>query len=132
MASKIQAINEYRPKIKLGKRAGTDDIVEFIARSTGLNESGVRQMLLELRDTVLFFNRRGQSVKLEGLGTYSPGIGLDGVFDVGHRADSAIKNGLNEPDSFRGEIENRENIGKSSDDLVALWNAAHPDDPVAG
>ena len=85
----------YRPRIDLGKRPGMDDLVDFIARSTGLNESGVRQVLLELRDAVLFFNRRGQSVKLEGLGTYTPTIQLDGTFGVGHRADVALKNGMN-------------------------------------
>ena len=62
-------------------------LVEFIARSTGLNESGVRQVLLELRDTVLFFNLRGQPVKLEGLGIYTPSIQLDGNYKVGRRAD---------------------------------------------
>jgi hypothetical protein len=29
------------------------------------------------------------------------------------------------------EIANRENVGKTVDDLVAMWNQAHPDDPVA-
>ena len=130
MASKIKAINAYGPKIKLGKRAETDDLVEFIARSTGLNESGVRQVLLELRDTVLFFTLRGQPVKLEGLGTYTPKISLDGTLGIGHRADVALKHGLNQPGAFKGEIENRENIGKTSDDLIAMWNEAHPDDPV--
>ncbi len=60
MASKIQAINAYRPKLKLGRTATTDELVEFIARSTGLNESGVRQVLLELRDTAIFFNKQGR------------------------------------------------------------------------
>jgi len=130
MANKIQAINAYAPKIKLGKRAKTDDLVEFIARSTGLNESGVRQVLLELRDTVLFFNLRGQPVQLEGLGTYSPKISLDGTMGVGHRADNALKQGLNKPGAFKGDVKNRENIGKTSDELVALWDAEYPDDPV--
>ena len=67
MANRIKAIGAGMPKIKLGRRAVTDDLVEFIARSTGLNESGVRQVLLELRDAVLFFNLRGQAVQLEGL-----------------------------------------------------------------
>ena len=120
----------YRPRIDLGKRPGMDDLVDFIARSTGLNESGVRQVLLELRDAVLFFNRRGQSVKLEGLGTYTPTIQLDGAFGVGHRADVALKNGMNGGGEFKGDITGRENIAKSSDELVAMWNAAHPDDPV--
>ena len=42
-----------------------------------------------------------------------------------------IKNRLNAPGAFRGEIKNRENIGKTGDDLVTMWNGSHPDDPVA-
>jgi hypothetical protein len=130
MATRIQAINALRPKIKLGKRAGTEDLVQYMARSTGLNESGVRQVLLELRDTTLFFALRGQPVYLEGLGTYTPTIGVDGEIGVGHRADVKIKNGLNARGAFKGDVINAENIGKTGDELVALWNAAHPDDPV--
>ena len=55
MASQIKAINAYRPRIVLGKRVETDQLVDFIARSTGLNESGVRQVLLELRDAGVGF-----------------------------------------------------------------------------
>lgn len=131
MASRIKAISAYRPRIELGQRVENDELVDFIARSTGLNESGVRQVLLELRDAVLFYNLRGQAVKLEGLGTYTPVIQLDGDFKVGHRADMALKRGLNTPDEFRGVIKNRENIGKTSDEIVAMWNEDHPDDPVA-
>ena len=72
MASRIQAINEYRPRIKLGKRADIDDLVDMISARTGLNEGDVRQVLLELRDAVVFFNLRAQPVKLEGLGIYTP------------------------------------------------------------
>ncbi len=131
MASRIKAINAYCPRIKLGKQAGTDDLVEFIARSTGLNESGVRQVLLELRDAVLFFAQRGQPVKLEGLGIYTPTIDLDGTIGVGHRADPAIKRGLKDLSAFKGDVENREHVGKTGDELVAMWNQAHPDDPVS-
>jgi hypothetical protein len=31
-------------------------------------------------------------------------------------------------DAYKGEIQQRENIGKTSADLVALWNKEHPDD----
>ena len=130
MASRIKAINAYMPQIKLGKRAEMDDLVKFIARSTGLNESTIRQVLIELRDTVIFFNLRGEPVQLEGLGTYTPTIGLDGVIEVGHRADKYIKNQLNMTNAFKGEILRRENIGKSGDELVGLWNTDHTDDPV--
>lgn len=130
MAKLIQAITTYGPRLKLGRTADTDELVDFIARSTGLNESGVRQVLLELRDAAIFFNRQGRAVKLEGLGIYSPSIDLSGKVKIGHRADNALTKALNNGGAFRGEIVNRENIGKSSSDLAALWNAAHPDDPI--
>ena len=41
-----------------------------------------------------------------------------------------VKRALSAPGAFRGRIINAENIGKSSDELVAMWNEAHPDDPV--
>lgn len=130
MASRITAISTYRPRVDLGKRADTNDLVDLIAARTGLNEGDVRQVLLELRDAVIFFNRQGQPVKLEGLGTYTPSIKLDGTFGVGRRADTALTRALNVPGEFRGDIKNREHIGKTSEDLVALWNEAHPDDPI--
>ena len=130
MASRIKAINAYMPRIELGRRAEMDELIDLIAARTGLNEGEVRQVLLEMRDAVLFYNLQGRGVKLEGLGTYTPIIQLDGDFKVGHRADVALKKGLNAPGEFRGDIENSENIGKTGDDLVAMWNEDHPDDPV--
>ncbi len=130
MASRIKAIGAYRPRIVLGRRAEMNELVDLIAARTGLNEGEVSQVLLEMRDAVVFFNLQGRAVKLEGLGTYTPTIQLDGDFGVGHRADKEIKNSLNTPGEFRGEIENRANIGKTSDELVAMWNEEHPDDPV--
>ena len=130
MANRIKAINAYQPRIVLGRRAGMDDMVDFIARSTGLNEGTIRQVLLELRDGVVFFNLRGEPVQLEGLGTYTPIIELDGNIAVGHRADMGIKRRLNAPGDFKGEIQNREYVGKTGGELVALWNKEHPDDPV--
>ncbi len=36
MASRIKAINAYRPRIELGQRAGMDDLVSLPARGTGM------------------------------------------------------------------------------------------------
>ena len=131
MASKIQAINANRPRIKLGRTAGNEELIEFIARSTGLNESGIRQALLELRDAVITFNKQGRAVKLDGLGTYTPSINLEGTIKVGHRADSSLKNALNMKSAFKGDIINRENIGKTSDELVIMWNTENPGNLVS-
>jgi hypothetical protein len=131
MASRIKAINAYVPTLKLGRRAEMSDLVGFISRSTGLNEGTIRQVLLELRDAVVFYNAQGQPVQLEGLGTYTPTVDLSGAINVGHRADTFIKDNLNAPGRFKGEIEHRENIGKTSEELVTKWNTDHSEDLVA-
>jgi hypothetical protein len=130
MAARIQAINAYRPKIDLADSVQQPELVRLLADRTGLNEGEVSLVLKELRDVVIFYNREARGVKLEGLGTYLPKIGLDGRFSVSHRLDRDIVRGINTPGTFTGIIINDENIGKTADELVAMWNAAHPDDPV--
>lgn len=130
MASWIKIINEYRPRVELRRTVQRPELSEYIARRTGLNEGEIIMMLLELRDAILFFNNQGYGVKLEGLGTFLPNIELDGTFDVQYRADVALKRGLN-AGNFSGKINNRRNIGKPPEELAAMWNAAHPDDPVS-
>ena len=132
MANRIQAINTYRPRIDLGLMVAKAELLRYIADRTGLNEGSLDIVSREQRDAVIFFNRAGRSVKIEGLGVYTPSIGLDGIFNVSHRADVALKNGLNTPDTFVGTILNRDNIGKTTAELVAMWNAEHPGDPVSG
>lgn len=85
-------------------------------------------VLAELADTVIFFNKQGQGVKLEGLGTYLPKIDIKGKIAVSHRLDTYIKSALNAEGAFSGNIENKKNIGKSKKNLIAMWNKAHPDD----
>ena len=131
MATKIQAVNTYRPKVKLGKTASMNELVAYIADRTGLNEGTISIVLKELRDAVIFFARSGRGSKIEGLGTYLPKVNLAGRFDISHRLDPAIRNALNTPGAFNGDIENRANIGLTADDLVAQWNEAYPDNPVS-
>jgi hypothetical protein len=38
---------------------------------------------------------------------------------------------LNSGGAYRGDVINRENIGKSSAELVERWNAANPDNQVS-
>ena len=130
MANPLTAINANRPKINLRPTVQLPALVGYLSSRTGLSEGEVRMVLEELSDAVTFFNRQGQGVKLVKLGTYLPKLALNGKFGVSHRLDVAIKNALNAPGSFSGEIVNRKNIGKSADDLLAQWNAEHPDDPV--
>ncbi|MCT4603758.1 MAG: HU family DNA-binding protein [Marinifilum sp.] len=131
MANLLKALNAFRPKIKLAKTAGMQQVVEYIASRTGLNKGQIQMVLAELADTVIFFNKQGQGVKLEGLGTYLPKIDTEGKIAVSHRLDKYIKSALNAQGAFTGTVENKANIGKSKEEFIAMWNEAHPDDKIS-
>lgn len=130
MASRIKAINAYRPRIEQDKTVQKNELIAYMAARTGQNEGAVDLGIKELRDALIFFNRAGRAVKVEGLGTWGPNIELDGTLDVKYIADSSLKNRLNDSGTFTGNVKNRENIGKTAEELVQLWNEAHPEDPV--
>ena len=130
MANLITAINAFRPKLVLGNTVQMKELVEYIAGRTGLNKGDIRMVLSELSEAVIFFNKSGQGVKLEGLGTYLPSIDTQGEFSIAHRLDNEIKNAINAKGAFIGEIQNRENIGKTNEEFIKLWNDAHPDNLV--
>jgi hypothetical protein len=131
MAERIKAVKKYSPSIKKQMTVSMDQLVLYLAGRTGLNEGAVRLMLMELRDAMVYFGIMGSAVKLEGVGTFRPTIRIDGTVKMTYLPDKHIKNKLNDSfGGFSGEIENKDMVGKSVDDLVARWNAEHPDDPI--
>jgi hypothetical protein len=131
MAPKIKAVNLYRPRIELGKTVQKSELLRAVSRATSLVEGTVDLVNKEMRDHIIEYCRSGRSVKVEGLGIFSPSIDLAGSLAISYRPDPAFANGLNTPGTFSGTIINRENIGKTGDELVQMWNAKFPDDQVA-
>ena len=129
MASTISALNHYRPQIEYGETAGWREVAEFLEARTTLSKTDIIATLTGLQDAVLHFNLQGRGVKLEGLGSYLPNINYQGEIDAAHRLDRRLKRQLNNG-SFSGKIRNKKNIGKTVEQVVAMWNAEHPDDPV--
>jgi hypothetical protein len=129
MASLIAALNHYRPMINYHKTANWQRVAKHIAMRTSLNRGEIIMVLTELHDAILFFNGQGQGVRLEGLGTYLPNINYQGEFDVACRIDPRLKRALNSG-NFSGRIRNKQHIGKTSEEIIALWNSERPDDPV--
>ena len=130
MAPRIKAVNAFRPRIEQGNTVQKPELVRALSRATGLVEGSIDQSIKELRDQIIEFNRAGRAVKVDGLGTFSPSIDLDGNLAISYRPDPVLSNGLNIPGVFSGRIINRENIGKTSEDLVTMWNESFPDDLV--
>lgn len=131
MASRISALNHYRPQLEYGETADWHEVAEYIATHTGLGKADIIRVLLELQRSIIYFLLRGRGVKLEGLGTYLPNINYRGVFDVAYRLDRSLKKALNVPGNFRGRLRNKKNIGKQAGEIFALWDQEHPEDPVA-
>jgi hypothetical protein len=132
MARKITAIRRYRPEIKRERTRQTRQLVEDMARRTTLNEGSIRHVVYDLRDAILQAHRMGQAVKIDGLGTFTPTIHVDGSLGILFRPDPEMLRQLNDRTQFYAKILNKANIGKSADELVAQWNVEHPDDPVEG
>ncbi len=130
MASKIKAIGACCPRVEQGNTVQRPELIRALSRSTGLVEGSIDQVIKELRDQIIEFNRAGRAVKVEGLGTYAPNISLDGTLDLQYRADTAFGNGLNIPGIFTSPILNCEHSGKTSDELVSMWYADNPTDMV--
>jgi len=130
MAPRIKAINAYRPKIEQGNTVQKPELIRAVSRATSLVEGSVDQAIKEVRDQLIEFCRAGRAVKVDGLGTFTPTIDLEGKFAISFRADPALNYGMNMPGTFSGTILNRSNIGKTSDDLVSMWNTEYPDDQV--
>jgi hypothetical protein len=121
MADKLKAINLLRPKLKLGRMFSMDQVAPYVADRTGLNRGVILNVLNEFCDTLIFFALDGRTVKLDG---------LDGTLSISVQLDSRMQKRLNDEGLFKGETLNRENIGKTPDELVTLWNQIHPEDPV--
>ncbi len=130
MAKEITAIYAYTPRVKPGQMVDIDELVSYILARTSFNEGAVMNLLTELRDALRFFVRSGRPVKLKGVGVFGPRIGKDGRFGVTYRADSWLKSELNIPAGYKGDMVNKDMIGKSVRELVERWNEEHPDDPV--
>jgi hypothetical protein len=132
MASRIKAIGAYRPRIELGNTVQKGELLRSISRATNLTEGMVDLAIKELRDQIIEVCRSGRALKVEELGIFMPNIDLEGNMTISFRADPVFAHNLNMPGTFSGTILNRDNIGKTGEQLVQMWNEQNPEDQVDG
>jgi len=132
MAKRVTAINAYRARIKRGPRVEPEELARFVAERENLSPSDVTHALLAIGDAALYLLRTGRSVRLMGIGMLTPSVDMDGNFSVRLVFDRKRLRPIAPPKKFfLGALNHAEHRHKSPDELVALWNADHPDDPVA-
>jgi nucleoid DNA-binding protein len=130
MARIVQAVNVYGPKIELNPTAKLAQVADWMAMRTGLNKSEVMMVLQEMSEAILYFNNQGTPVKLPGVGTFTPSIDRTGKFKINLRADTALRNGINAPGAYSGQVRNKDRVGLDDAGYKELWDADHPDDPL--
>lgn len=130
MANKMQALVENGPRIDPGKPAHNDDAVDQIMDRSGTSKGETYQSVQNFADMLEHFLKQGRSVHIDDLGTWWPEVRLDGDVNIHFRIDPELKDRIKT--GFRGVLINAENIGKTMNDLIALWNAnpAHADDQI--
>jgi hypothetical protein len=126
---RITAINMLRPRTLTSTMVDMKTLASYVATRANMSVSDVSHALEELHNAVLFFCALGHSVKLEGLGVYRPDVELDGTKTIHYRIDRDLIKNIN-IGTFAAKIENAENMGKTPDELVTLWNEIHPEEPV--
>ena len=130
MATILQAISEFGPRLDLKPTAKLEKVAEWMAMRTGLNKSEVMMVFQEESEAILNFCKDGVPVKIPGVGTFTPSMDRDGSLVLNFRADMEVKNGLNVPNGYSGEVKNKAHVGITNEHLKELWDAAHPADPL--
>ncbi len=128
MAKKIEAWVAFRPRLTPVAPITPEGLIERITAATSQSRGSVKAILDELDTQIEILLKEGHIVRLPN-GTHFKPVGhKDGTIEVTVRVNPRIVTNINA--HFRGQWLNVENIGKTEQEIIALWNTAHPDDLV--
>jgi len=130
MATLIQAVSAYRPRVLTNRVVDLEELATRLARGSLVTPSIARMVLSDLADELMYFLRTGASVRLPGIGVFRPELRIDGEMHTVIRMDPKLRRNLAHVNDFVGEVEGREAIGVDVAAIKARWDAEHPDDPV--
>lgn len=128
MAKAIRAWVEYGPRLEPTDPITSEGLIERIVAATNQSRGSVKAILDELDVQTEICLKEGHIVQLPNGTHFKPSGHKDGSIDVNVRVNPRIVRNINT--NFRGRWKNAENIGKSEAEIIALWNAAHPDNLI--
>jgi hypothetical protein len=103
--------------------------MELITQRTTLSTGVVKNVQESEVETLISLLKEGRSVHT-GIAIFRPTIDAQGNLSVSVRVDKRITSALNVPGSFSGRVSNSANIGKTTEEIVELWNETNPDDLI--
>jgi len=129
MAKLIQAFSKYCPKIDLMEAADPRRFMELITQRTTLSAGVVKNVQESEVETLIGLLKEGRSVHT-GVAIFRPTIDAQGNLSVNVRVDKRITSALNVPGAFTGKVNNSANVGKTTEEIVSMWNEEHPTDII--
>ncbi len=130
MSSFLAAIQAYGPRLVYNRTATTAEVAQTLSGRTGIKYGQVLMLLRELHEVLIQYGEGATPVELASVGRFRPTINRDGELRLAVNIAAELGHGINRLDRYHGEIINRANIGLDDAGYKALWDAAHPDDPL--
>ncbi len=131
MAYRLPVVNQLRPRI-LGQ--GIIDLHEIsrrVSKNTTFNPAEIFSVLEQFTDEANTAIQAGEIVKIDGLVKIKASMKVGGEVDMTLSGDRSAIAGLNDLTLWTAaRVANHDNLTRTSDELVLLWNEEHPDDTV--
>jgi hypothetical protein len=128
MAKKIQMWTEFGPKLAAATPVEAEEVIEQLVQATNQTRGSILAVLSELDEVILQGLRSGRIVKMPNGTHYRPIGKKDGSIRVSVRLNPRLSKLI--AADRRANWVNAQNIDKSEAEMIALWNEAHPDDPI--
>lgn len=128
MAKIIRAWAVLGPRLAPTVPMESEELIENLVAATNQSRGSILALLSELDDQIETALKSGRIVRLPNSTHYRPIGKKDGSIDINVRVNPDLYKRVNF--GFRGKWINSANIGKSQDEIIALWNEIYPDDPI--
>jgi hypothetical protein len=131
MANKLAVLAKTGPRIKSQGTVDLETMAGRMSKNTTYNAEEIYSILRlyvrESKDAL----KDGETVKMDDFLTVSLSMKVGGKVKMGIRPDRGATADLNNPRLWTAaKVTNYANISKTTEELLADWDAAHPSDPV--
>ncbi len=131
MAKKLSVVNKLRPKIISQGNLELEDLAGRIAKNTTFNKEEIYTVLRLFVSEANAALQAGERLKIDGLVSINANMKVGGKVNMALRGDRGAVAALNNPLLWNADkVSNHANLGKSTEELVALWNQENPADLV--
>jgi len=86
MATLIQAIVRFGPRLGRRPKASAQQLAKRVALAAGMRPSIVTRVLMELEEAIVGYGRSGVAVDLPTMGTFAPTLAGDGEIRLCHQS----------------------------------------------